>query len=475
MPNPSPPDRAAPKRRRPLRLRRTLAILIGLVLVPLAAFIGWGRIEAARVSRALDAAESRGEPLDVNHLWRVPTTEEQRQASHYYAEAVRLAADAHGAQFNVIGETIEELCALPAGSPGRVELLATLRRVEDPYAPALALLDKASALDAHGWDHQDRPLQRAVETMRPRYLAAVNALRIARCACADDGDAAAAALYGTLRLRRVISAPFFTTLSMGTAHGLQSMLTLTAPSEPALERLQAAYTEAADDRALERRLLFSRARWLQYVLPGELSDAPAGYFDRRIGPLEAIENRLRRPLRDHAIVAELREYAEAIEAAKKSWPDSLDAAAALLRKYPTSRAASSSRGFFGVQTLPSGNVAAGELEGTAPLIAEGLALTRASIAALAIARYRHSHDGATPAALRDLMPAYLAAPLIDPYTGHELKYQREGSRYKVYSVGFNRQDDGGVWEQRSDLLTTRRGHPKDVGIAVGVWPAAAVQ
>jgi len=39
----------------------------------------------------------------------------------------------------------------------------------------------------------------------------------------------------------------------------------------------------------------------------------------------------------------------------------------------------------------------------------------------------------------------------------------------VYSVGFNRLDDGGLWDQQSDLQLSRRGNPPDIGIAVGAW------
>ena len=41
-------------------------------------------------------------------------------------------------------------------------------------------------------------------------------------------------------------------------------------------------------------------------------------------------------------------------------------------------------------------------------------------------------------------PAYLGAPLVDPYTGREVKYRSDGARFKVYGVGIDRRDDGGV-------------------------------
>jgi hypothetical protein len=60
----------------------------------------------------------------------------------------------------------------------------------------------------------------------------------------------------------------------------------------------------------------------------------------------------------------------------------------------------------------------------------------------------------------------MAAPLIDPYSGAELKHQCDGSGFTVYSVGANRKDDGGTWEQHSDLQLSRRGNPPDIGIVV---------
>jgi hypothetical protein len=40
----------------------------------------------------------------------------------------------------------------------------------------------------------------------------------------------------------------------------------------------------------------------------------------------------------------------------------------------------------------------------------------------------------------------------------------------VYSVGSNREDDVGEWEQYSDLQLSRRGNPLDIGIVARPWP-----
>ena len=64
MPN-DPDVRPKPPRPR-LRLRVLLAILLALLLSPVAAWVAWTQIEAARLDRALDALEARHEPLDVS-------------------------------------------------------------------------------------------------------------------------------------------------------------------------------------------------------------------------------------------------------------------------------------------------------------------------------------------------------------------------------------------------------------------------
>lgn len=103
-------------------------------------------------------------------------------------------------------------------------------------------------------------------------------------------------------------------------------------------------------------------------------------------------------------------------------------------------------------------------------VTEALARTRASIIVIAVERFHHDHKGQWPATLQQLVPEYLAAPLVDPYTGGEFRYWEKCGGYKVYSVGINRKDDGGVFEQHSDLQQSRRGNPADVGIEVGLWP-----
>ena len=63
-------------------------------------------------------------------------------------------------------------------------------------------------------------------------------------------------------------------------------------------------------------------------------------------------------------------------------------------------------------------------------------------AALAVQRYRLA-AGKLPDALTDLVPAYLDSVPTDPFDGKELRYEKLGVGFVVYSVGEDLRDDGG--------------------------------
>lgn len=64
------------------------------------------------------------------------------------------------------------------------------------------------------------------------------------------------------------------------------------------------------------------------------------------------------------------------------------------------------------------------------------------ITGFAILEYRAA-NGTCPASLKDLVPEYLPVEPQDVYTGETLKYTTDGTNFKVYAIGKNRQDDGG--------------------------------
>jgi hypothetical protein len=80
----------------------------------------------------------------------------------------------------------------------------------------------------------------------------------------------------------------------------------------------------------------------------------------------------------------------------------------------------------------------------------------AAITALAAERFRKKH-GRWPDKLDDLIPGELSTIEVDPYTGAPLLLRRLNDGLVIYSVGFNRVDDGGI-------ITAQKGEPPDIGV-----------
>jgi hypothetical protein len=105
-------------------------------------------------------------------------------------------------------------------------------------------------------------------------------------------------------------------------------------------------------------------------------------------------------------------------------------------------------------------------------IGRRLALTRSASTLLAIEQYRRAHSGETPTSLSSLVPQYLEAVPVDPYSGQEMRYRHDADRIAVYSVGPNRKDDAGV---KLDEHPSRRWGayqpgepPPDIGLSMRV-------
>jgi len=455
--------------RRPLSLRYLFIALVAVLVLPILVWLVWGWIEAARLDHVLDALEARHEPLDLAEFNVRPSTPEQREASHLYAQAGKLVDDRPITMQHAtaLSKTIETVCSPEVEASVRIGQSRVLLEFEESYQPVFDLLERASQLDASGWDEGDQPERQSMQQMRPITLARANVVRIARLACTGDGDGAARALLASLRLRRVWTGAQIAPIAQQTSHGLQSVLTLSTPSPAILEQVQHEYLAAADETRFERWIARERAAWLSYALPGAFSDPVPGYAEQQTSPVEAVARRAVRPLRDHRLVEELNEFDDALAIAKQGWPGKLDAIAAFVTTRPPGRSQSIRRGLVDTLSRPLGaHMASSVLGGYIGGMTETLARNRASASAIGLARYRRDHPEACPDTLQQLVPQYLAAPLIDPYSGAELKYQCDAIGFKVYSVGANRNDDGGKWEQHSDLQLSRRGNPPDIGIVV---------
>ena len=83
--------------------------------------------------------------------------------------------------------------------------------------------------------------------------------------------------------------------------------------------------------------------------------------------------------------------------------------------------------------------------------AEHIATVRAARTALAIQRYRLGHRDFLPKSIEELAPKFLKVVPSDPFTGQPLLFKARFSKaYVVYSVGKDREDNGGT-EKKSGV------------------------
>jgi hypothetical protein len=74
---------------------------------------------------------------------------------------------------------------------------------------------------------------------------------------------------------------------------------------------------------------------------------------------------------------------------------------------------------------------------------EGIARQHLALAALAVERFRNE-TGRLPENIEELVPKFIEAMPEDPFTGLELEYSRTEKGYLIYSVGRDREDNGGL-------------------------------
>ena len=65
-----------------------------------------------------------------------------------------------------------------------------------------------------------------------------------------------------------------------------------------------------------------------------------------------------------------------------------------------------------------------------------------TLVAIAVKRYRESHDE-FPSALQELTPKYFLSPPLDPFSGKQLLYRSNANEFIIYNVGANRVNNHG--------------------------------
>jgi hypothetical protein len=379
-----------------------------LVITPFTIHATWGFIESRRLQSAIEAIEAKGEP--TRRLTPMPSGDVLR-AERYYRAAAALVS-----RYSNDPTTALAVAATRTGdlSP---ELARTLRTYLEDYRTALQLMDWAAPLPFAGFGE-------VYLFVSYELLGAVRLSYLQALLHAVDGnaDAAGAAIYTAIRGGRQVE---------GDLNLYQSSFRAVTAIKPVLERTRlttSSLTHIADALAEADRDDIFRAQFLALRVE-LLRRRPADPWF--IGPSTQPIFAVNRPLRTHRLVAQFAAIDRLLQAASNPWPARIDAIAD-----------TDATAFSGVVFEP-GIAERSRRGAVVNAAASALAVHRAMRILIAVERYRRDHGEQLPPDVDALVPAYLDSAPIDPFTGKPLRYVREADGYVAYSVGPNRQDDGG--------------------------------
>jgi hypothetical protein len=422
---------------------RRAAIATCVLLMPLLAHRLWDYLEIRRLIVEIEAIQQRHEPLSSSESMTAlpPSGSDRHRAGLALIAAGTLALGS--TQQPALSAMHEWLAGATVVANPQARFGEPLATAVDRSGDALALADKARAL---GFDGLPTAINYSYRTAGLMALERLLSVRTLSLALADRGDDAVESMLTTLMVRRaLVDVP----IAGSGRTAVPGVLSLSHPSDAALLRLQEALASDDERSSATAWLLAGRARliedvWRQLYGPGAGMLGAVNQANRSLGAW------LLRPWLTHGLVHSLRAWAEIIDASRRTGRARIEAAKAVSLRYglsdPGPERRIVARGLF--------NPTATSVE--AVTRAERQILDRASVVALAVARYRLAHTGRVPATLAELVPAYLDAVPEDPLAGRPLLFRTQPDAYIVYSVGADGRDDGG--QLASELQETiRRG------------------
>lgn len=378
--------------------------IVALLVLAFLAHSAWLYVERHRLESAQAAIRARGEPVtfdELNTPFAKSASDSQpaaEDACRYYRAAAALVRP-----FPMRSNPFEHLTgATSAPAPAEI---AWVRKAVDDNREAFSLMDEGAR---HGPCRGQA--RRPWEGTWVDSLVRLASLRVSLRAFDGDGDAAADALTGGLRVAGDSwdkFGPLWSAYELDSFnHDVRVLLERSRPSGISLERLGVALAGLGEPHATVIHAAESMQVWA-----GSLEEPPESRCSLLAQALE--------PAYVHRAVGELGGAAKVVAAVKRSWP--LDRG--------TFEGLDDGRGW---DVLNYGRVVVNLLR--------RMTQTRCTLVALALAQYRIDH-GAPPATLADL-PA--KGGREDPLTGKPLLYHAEGNRVTVYSVGTDFRDDGGA-------------------------------
>jgi hypothetical protein len=400
------------------------AVPVLVLALAWAAWSAWDLIEGRRLKAAVDAIRRSGAPASVADLFpQVPPGRQGRDdAAPYYAAAAALSGA--GASTGDSTSISRLIIAVTKGEAPRADDLARIPHLVAQRADALRMLDAATARTFKGFPPGTSYGYRRAEMLELLRLAGGRTI-----AAAAGGDASRAATSLVSEIRLVLGAnppigrwvaPTFVPTVANVVAQLRWVVDHGTPDAASLATLAEAFATADDDGALARQFETNRAFELEVFAQRYRPVVNlAGPF--QAGRLvTAMWSATSRPLATQALLHQLAGYDALVAASRSPWPARLDRIAAL-------------------KTQPFGDIASSE---TALAAAHVTALVRAARVVVAVERFRLTNREALPPSIDAVVPAYLPAIPVDPYSGQPMRYLAQPSGYVIYSVGEDRKDDG---------------------------------
>ena len=433
-------------------------IALGLIGLALGSYIVWDRVEAHRLSRAIDTIPV-SEGLVVK-AWSLsaPATAEQREAASLYAQAAELAYERDSSENH-------RAARLDVDAPRGPEIpLDEIRANYRGTDPAMPLLDRATSMDFHGFETEQRGkspfgsiADRRLSSHLELGLAALGSLACLRADLASisgDADTAVAALVPCIRLQRTLLNE-----QPRSFHGVRILGSLriffrhTAPSDTELATLQHAIESWPEEDPMLRTAVLDRALFVE-MARGQPPNGVGFSLERVIfHPFDLASARRALPTFDEAIVI-----------AQRPWPERWSAVEQQQMRFRAQQVERYQR--------PPGLVAQLTDRFGMPFTwtvisirqsAYELAARRIAALAIAVERDRRAHNG--------VVPASVTAP-EDPFSGQPLVFRRDSRGYVIYGLDTNRKDDGGVLYGFGAAPASHIGpqSPRDFGIRIPLNP-----
>jgi hypothetical protein len=405
---------------------RRASLVAFVVLLPFVAYSVWDYLESSRLTRAIDAIGAKGEPLAPVRTSPMPNA--GAEAERYYRAGAALAFEPY-----TLDETARRILRADSTAQWPPDLIPELRQHVARFDEATRLADRAAPLPFHGVGMTDGYWNGALAS-----LARELSLRAILRAIDGDGDGAIASLYSAVRMELPFESRLFGVLRF--PRDFSFVVGSSRPSAAALATL-------ADPLAAADRDDGTRRDWLR-LRALIVDQSPA------VRPQVHWEDIAARPFAMHALSRQLDEFSALLAAADAPWPDRIDRTVEV----------------GGYPTAPPQRDPRVLLRGFIEFEADRLAMIRCSRIAVAMERYRAEH-GSYASRLDALIPTYLPAVPVDPYSGKFMLLSSSADSYAVYSVGRNRRDDGGAdlgtrWSTAPIFSSATYG--ADVGVRIGI-------